>query len=150
LRFRVAEPDVLRLEHEMNRTPLFQVHVDAGAKMGEYAGFEMPLFYPLGVKQEHLHTRENAGLFDISHMLHIEISGSDGGEFISRICPYDATAQAVGDGKYTFLLNDDAGIIDDLIVTRLADDRFLIVAMLGVLTKTSRIFRAMPQGFRAK
>jgi aminomethyltransferase len=131
----VAEPDVLRLEPVMNRTPLFQVHVDAGAKMGVYAGFEMPLFYPLGVKQEHLHTRENAGLFDISHMLHIEISGSDVGEFISRICPYDAMKQAVGDGKYTFLLNEDAGIIDDLIVTRLADDRFLIVANAGCADK---------------
>ena len=49
----------------MKRTPLYQAHVDAGAKMGEYAGFEMPLFYPLGVKQEHLHTRAKVGLFDI-------------------------------------------------------------------------------------
>ncbi len=131
----------------MNRTPLYQTHVDAGAKMGVYAGFEMPLFYPLGVKQEHLHTRENAGLFDISHMQHIEISGPEAATFISKLCPYDAASQSVGDGKYTFFLNETAGIIDDLIVTRLADDRFLIVANAGCADKDLAHVQSHAAGF---
>lgn len=119
----------------MKQTPLFQMHVDAGAKIGVYAGFEMPLFYPLGVKQEHLHTRASAGLFDISHMQHISVVGPGAADLISRLCPYTAAEQAIGDAKYTFLLNDHAGIIDDLIVTRLADTRFLIVANAGCAEK---------------
>ena len=133
----------------MKRTPLYQAHVDAGAKMGEYAGFEMPLFYPLGVKQEHLHTRAAAGLFDISHMLHIEIEGPNASAMISRMCPYDAASQNIGEAKYTFLLNEDAGIIDDLIVTRLANDRYLIVANAGCAEKDLAHIQSQAQDFTA-
>ncbi|MEM9967496.1 MAG: glycine cleavage system aminomethyltransferase GcvT [Pseudomonadota bacterium] len=119
----------------MKRTPLYQTHVDAGAKMGAYAGFDMPLFYPLGVKKEHLHTRAQAGLFDISHMQQIEVSGSQAADLIARLCPYDAQAQEIGVCKYTFMLNNRAGIIDDLIVTRLSKTRFLIVANAGCADK---------------
>lgn len=132
---------------EMKRTPLYQAHLAAGAKMGEYAGFEMPLFYPLGVKQEHLHTRAKVGLFDISHMLHIEVEGVEAGAMISRLCPYSAVTQKVGDAKYTFLLNAAAGIIDDLIVTRLADDRFLIVANAGCADKDLDHVQSCAQNF---
>ena len=131
----------------MKRTPLYQAHVDAGAKMGEYAGFEMPLFYPLGVKQEHLHTRAKVGLFDISHMLHIEVEGVQAGAMISRLCPYSAVTQKVGEAKYTFLLNAAAGIIDDLIVTRLAIDRFLIVANAGCADKDLAHVQSCAQHF---
>lgn len=134
----------------MKRTPLYQAHVDAGAKLGEYAGFEMPLFYHLGVKQEHLHTRAKAGLFDISHMLHIEVSGAEVSALVSRLCPYDAASQGVGEGKYTFLLNEAAGIIDDLIVTRLAEDRFLIVANAGCAEKDLAHIQGHGQGFAAQ
>jgi len=144
----------------MKKTPLYQTHIDAGAKMGEYAGYEMPLFYPLGVRQEHLHTRAQVGLFDISHMLHIEVEGADADQLISRLCPYDAVSQKLGEAKYTFLLKEDAGIIDDLIVTRLGDTRFLIVANAGCADKdlaqiqaTATTFAAtvspLPRGFLA-
>ena len=103
--------------------------------MGAFAGYNMPLFYPLGVKGEHLHTREAAGLFDISHMMHVEISGAGAQDCISRLCPYDPEGQEQGEAKYTFLLNEKAGIIDDLIVTRLGGDRFLIVANAGCAEK---------------
>ena len=119
----------------MKQTPLYNSHIDAGAKMGEFAGFEMPLFYPLGVMKEHLHTRTHAGLFDISHMVHLEISGAQAADLISRLCPYDARSQSIGQARYTFILNDNAGILDDQIVTRLAEHRFLIVANAGCAEK---------------
>ncbi len=119
----------------MKRTPLFDLHVDAGAKIGEYAGWEMPLFYPLGVKAEHLHTRQSAGLFDISHMLHVDVRGSGAEAYIARLCPYDVRSQSIGECRYTFFLNEQACIIDDLIVTRLEDERFRVVANAGCADK---------------
>ncbi|CAN0564710.1 unnamed protein product, partial [Laminaria digitata] len=88
----------------------------------------MPVSYPLGVLNEHLHTRVGAGLFDISHMQLYDVSGPDAADLLAKACPLEASGQAVGASKYTFLLNDRAGIIDDLIVTRLADDRFIVVS----------------------
>ena len=111
------------------------MHLDAGAKTGAFAGYDMPLSYPLGVMKEHLHTRSKAGLFDISHMMHVEVAGSEAAALLSRLCPFDPVEQLEGQAKYTFFLNDTAGIIDDLIVTRLATDRYLIVANAGCAEK---------------
>ncbi len=122
-------------ESQFSQTPLHQLHLDAGAKMGGFAGYAMPLFYPLGVMGEHRHTRAHAGLFDISHMCHIMIEGAGAVDLVSRLCPYHAGQQAVGVGRYTFMLNETAGIIDDLIVTRLGENRFLIVANAGCAEK---------------
>jgi len=123
------------LEPVLQHTPLFQTHIDAGAKMGEFAGFDMPLFYPLGVMKEHEHTRAHAGLFDISHMVHISLSGKQAADLISRLCPYHAGQQQIGTARYTFMLTESAGIIDDLIVTRLEEERYLIVANAGCAEK---------------
>ncbi len=112
----------------MKKTIFHPLHDAAGAKFGPFAGYCMPLFYPLGIMKEHLHTRAHAGLFDISHMVHLEVSGPDAGKMISSACPYIAEDQEIRSAKYTFMLNEDAGIIDDLIVTRLGDDRFLVVS----------------------
>ena len=79
----------------------------------------MPLTYPAGVMKEHLHTREHAGLFDISHMKLFDVSGPGAAALLDRACPLDAAALEISQSKYTFFLNDKAGIIDDLIVTRL-------------------------------
>jgi len=119
----------------LKHTPFHQIHLDAGAKMGEFADFDMPLFYPLGVMKEHLHTRAHAGLFDISHMVHMSVEGSEAGALISKLCPYDAGAQDIGQARYTFFLNEQAGILDDLIVTRLGDERYLIVSNAGCAEK---------------
>lgn len=119
----------------MKKTPLYTLHEKLGAKMGAFAGYSMPLFYPLGVMKEHTHTREAAGLFDISHMVHIEIIGAQASAMIERACPYDAASQYIGEAKYTFFLNENAGIKDDLIITRLGDERYLIVANAGCSEK---------------
>jgi len=112
----------------LKQLPLKAMHERAGAKFAPFAGWEMPVSYPLGVLKEHLHTRERVGLFDISHMRLIDVRGTDAARLIGASCPVEAAGQAIGASKYTFLLNEHAGIIDDLIVTRLADDRFMIVA----------------------
>ncbi len=88
----------------------------------------MPISYPLGVMKEHLHTRSDAGLFDISHMSHIEVEGLDSGRFIAHACPYYAGDQAIGTGRYTYMLNEKGGMIDDLIVSRLSENGYLVVA----------------------
>ncbi len=134
----------------MKTTPLHSLHCDAGAKMGVFSGFDMPLFYPLGVMKEHLHTRASAGLFDISHMVHIAIFGESAATLVEKLCPYHASQQNVGTGRYTFMLNPDGGIIDDLIVTRLAEDRFLIVANAGCAEKDLAHISAVSAGWKAK
>jgi aminomethyltransferase len=111
--------------------PLEDMHKAAGARFGPFAGWSMPISYPLGVMKEHLHTRDHAGLFDISHMKLFEVSGPDATEFLDRACPLDARALPIEHCKYTFLLNESAGIIDDLIVTRVGAERFVIVANAG-------------------
>jgi aminomethyltransferase len=112
----------------LKQLPLKAMHERADAKFAPFAGWNMPVSYPLGVLKEHLHTRAQAGLFDISHMQLIAVAGPDAARLIAAACPIDTESQALGASKYTFLLNEDAGIIDDLIVTRLAANRFMIVA----------------------
>ena len=133
----------------MKKTPIHDLHIAAGAKMGEFAGYDMPLFYPLGVMKEHLHTREKAGLFDISHMMHVDVSGAGAASLIERLCPYDAANQEIGQARYTFFLTEDAGIIDDLIVTRLGAERYLIVANAGCAEKDWAHIQAVAEGFKA-
>lgn len=133
----------------MKQTPLFELHQQLGAKMGEYAGYLMPLFYPLGVMKEHLHTRKAAGLFDISHMVHMEASGPEAAKLIERACPYEASSQPIGQARYTFFLNENAGVIDDLIITRLADQRYLIVANAGCAEKDESHIKALAESFDA-
>lgn len=130
-----VEPETLLWTRELKQTPFHSMHAEAGAKFGEFAGHDMPLFYPLGVMKEHQHTRDQAGLFDISHMVHIEVAGAEAAQAIERACPYMAREQDVGSSKYTFFLTEDAGIIDDLIVTRLGEERYLIVANAGCAEK---------------
>jgi glycine cleavage system T protein (aminomethyltransferase) len=112
----------------LKELPLKDLHEEAGARFAPFAGWSMPVSYPLGVMKEHLHTRAQAGLFDISHMQLFAVTGPDAATLIEKVCPLEASTQATGGSKYTFLLNENAGIIDDVIVTRLSDSRFMIVA----------------------
>ncbi|CAN0493451.1 unnamed protein product, partial [Scytosiphon promiscuus] len=72
----------------MKQTPLYDLHIAEGAKMGAFAGYDMPLFYPSGLMKEHLHTRVSAGLFDISHMVHVDITCSQAAALIEHIYSY--------------------------------------------------------------
>lgn len=118
-------------EFGLKRLPLEDLHQAAGARFGAFAGWSMPLTYPPGVMKEHLHTREHAGLFDISHMKLFDVSGAGAAALLSKACPLEADALAERQSKYTFFLTEAAGIIDDLIVTRLGPTRFMVVANAG-------------------
>ncbi|MCB1386415.1 MAG: glycine cleavage system aminomethyltransferase GcvT [Nitratireductor sp.] len=131
----------------VKQTPFHSLHQDAGAKFGPFAGYDMPLFYPLGILKEHQHTRERAGLFDISHMVHIAVEGPQAAALIGRACPYEPAKQAIGSGKYSFFLNDKGGIEDDLIVSRLGEERFLIVANAGCAEKDVAHITALSKDF---
>jgi aminomethyltransferase len=129
--------------------PLEDLHMAAGARFGAFAGWSMPLTYPAGVMKEHLHTREHTGLFDISHMKLFEVSGPGAVSLLNRACPLDAGAFEISQSKLTFFLNDAAGILDDLIVTRLGDDRFMVVANAGNAVADEKHLRALATNFDA-
>jgi aminomethyltransferase len=102
-------------------TPLHALHVQLGAQMAPFAGYDMPIHYPAGVLAEHLHTRKAAGLFDVSHMGQALIEGADHAElagFLESLCPADLLNLAPGRQRYTQLLNENGGIVDDLMVIR--------------------------------
>jgi aminomethyltransferase len=103
------------------KTPLHALHIELGARMSPFAGYEMPIQYPAGVLAEHLHTRQAAGLFDVSHMGQALIEGGDHAAvaaFLESLCPADLLNLAPGRQRYTQLLNETGGIVDDLMVTR--------------------------------
>jgi glycine cleavage system aminomethyltransferase T len=134
----------------LSELPLKALHEAANARFGGFAGWNMPITYPLGVLKEHLHTRDKAGLFDISHMKLILVSGPQAAAALARACPLDPTALEESQSKYTFLLNDDAGILDDLIVTRLGETRFMVVANAGNAAADIARLTEIASGFDAK
>src|SRR5579871_3244386 len=100
-------------------TPLHALHIELGARMGPFAGYDMPIQYPAGVLAEHLHTRAKAGLFDVSHMGQALLEGPSHAEvagFLESLCPADFLNLAPGRQRYTQLLNAEGGIVDDLMV----------------------------------
>ncbi len=106
---------------DLKRTPLHALHIECGAKMVPFAGYEMPVQYPLGVLKEHLHTREKAGLFDVSHMGQAILSGPDHAATaaaLETLVPGEILKLAPGRQRYTMLLNREGGMRDDLMVTR--------------------------------
>ncbi len=108
-------------EASTSKTPLHALHVELGARMGPFAGYDMPIQYPPGVLAEHLHTRKAAGLFDVSHMGQAMLEGADHGAvaaFLEQLCPADFRGLAPGRQRYSQLLNDEGGIVDDFMVTR--------------------------------
>lgn len=114
-------------EREPARTALHALHVELGARLVPFAGFSMPLNYPAGILAEHRHTREQASLFDVSHMSRLRITGSSAALALESLCPADIANLPPGRLRYTVLTNDDGGVIDDLIVRR-HDQDFEIIA----------------------
>jgi glycine cleavage system T protein (aminomethyltransferase) len=111
----------------LKRTPLYALHRELGARMVPFAGYEMPVQYPTGILAEHLHTRSQAGLFDVSHMGQIRLAGADCVAALERLVPGDLEALAPQRMRYTLLLNEAGGILDDLMATRFPDGLFLVV-----------------------
>jgi len=115
-----AEPSTLR------RTPLYERHVAAGARVVPFAGWEMPVQYA-GIREEHLAVRRDAGVFDVSHMGEIETSGPQATALLQRLLSNDVERIDVGGAQYSVLCREDGGVLDDLFTYRLAEDRYLTV-----------------------
>jgi len=111
----------------LKQTPLYNLHLKLGAKMVPFAGYQMPVHYSKGIIHEHLHCRSQAGFFDISHMGQCLVSGDDAASELERLTPSDITGLKVGAQKYTVLTNDEGGIIDDIIITRIDSGLMIIV-----------------------
>ncbi len=114
----------------LQRTPLYERHVAAGARMVPFAGWEMPVQYE-GVIAEHRAVRADAGVFDVSHMGQVDVEGPRAHEFLQALLCNDLDRIGTGSAQYTLLTNDAGGIVDDLIVYRLGDHRFLLVVNAG-------------------
>ncbi len=110
----------------MHRTPLHQFHVDAGAKMVDFAGWEMPLTYR-GVFEEHRHVRTSAGLFDVSHMGRVAVKGRHARRFLERLCTRRVSDMQPGQCRYSLVCNERGGVRDDILVYRMEEDDFLLV-----------------------
>ena len=110
----------------LKRTPLHARHVDAGAKLVPFAGFEMPVAYE-GVRPEHMAVRTHAGVFDVSHMGEVETEGPGALAFLQRVLSNDVGAIEIGGAQYSCLTNEEGGVIDDLFTYRLGEDRYLTV-----------------------
>lgn len=107
-------------------TPLHQSHIDLGAKMADFGGWDMPIEYT-GTVAEHAMVREAVGAFDVSHMGKIDIRGEGATDFVNSVLANDVDRIAAGEAQYSLLCNDAGGVIDDLLVYRLADDHVFIV-----------------------
>lgn len=109
------------------QTPLFAWHVDHGAQMVEFGGWDMPVQYPKGIVQEHLATRSGAGLFDVAHMGRFTIRGPQAEAFLQRVLSNDARSLTVGRSHYTLIPDEDGGAIDDAYLYRFVEDEYLLV-----------------------
>lgn len=116
---------------ELLKTPLHALHLELGAKMVPFAGYEMPVSYPAGIVAEHKHCRESAALFDVSHMGQLRLLGDDAAKALESLVPVDVVDLAVGRQRYGFFTNASGGILDDLMIARRriggVDEIFIIV-----------------------
>jgi aminomethyltransferase len=108
-------------------TPLNALHLELGARMVPFAGYSMPVQYPMGLMAEHIHTRSEAGLFDVSHMGQLRLVGTDAASAFESLMPVDVIDLPVGKQRYGLLLTDEGNIIDDLMFVNRGADIFVIV-----------------------
>jgi aminomethyltransferase len=133
----------------LKRTPLYERHVAAGAKLVPFAGFQMPVQYE-GVRPEHLAVRSACGVFDVSHMGEVETFGPGAQALLQRLLSNDVSKLAVGGAQYSVLCRSDGGILDDLFTYRLADDRYLTVTNAANHERDFAWFEEHSGGFDAE
>jgi glycine hydroxymethyltransferase len=135
----------VEVEGELKKTRLNQVHRDLGGRMVPFAGWEMPVVYT-SIYEEHLATRQAAGLFDVSHMGVYEVRGADAASFLDTICANDCGGLEPGESLYTHFLTPDADVIDDTLVYRRAWDKYLVVVNASNDDKDRTWFEAVRDG----
>jgi aminomethyltransferase len=129
-------------------TPLYEFHRTHG-KMVEFAGYEMPIWYT-STMEEHMAVRNHAGIFDVSHMGRVDVTGPDAARFIENLFPTGIGKQPIGKSVYTLLLNEDAGIIDDLIVLKVDEGKYLLVVNAASKEKDLRHMERIGAGLDFK
>lgn len=129
------------------RTAFYDLHLEAKARMVPFAGYEMPVQYPRGIMKEHLHARDQAGLFDVSHMGQIIVSGEGVAAALEQIIPIDVEALALNKQSYAVFTNQRGGIEDDLIVTRWGPDQFFLVVNAACKEQDLARLQAHLKGF---
>ena len=107
-------------------TPLYELDVELGARLVDFAGWSLPVHYPAGIMAEHRHCRTAAALFDVSHMAQVSIRGAGAAAAFERLVPADVVGLAEGDLRYTVFTNEQGGVLDDLIVGRVPDGLFVV------------------------
>lgn len=109
------------------KTPCYDLHIEAGGKMVPFAGYEMPVQYDMGVKKEHLHTRAQVGLFDVSHMGQLKLIGKNAAAALETLVPVDIIDLPQGKQRYALFTNEQGGLLDDLMVSNFGDHLFVVV-----------------------
>ena len=127
-------------------TPLDTLHRRLGGKMVPFAGYDMPVQYPTGIIREHQHTREGAGLFDVSHMGQLVLEGAGSAALLESLVPVDIHGLGLHRQTYALFTNERGGVLDDLIITRWGEDRFFLVVNAACKTQDIGHLRAHVQG----
>ncbi|WP_417317060.1 glycine cleavage system aminomethyltransferase GcvT [Emcibacter sp.] len=133
--------------NDLKQTPLFKLHEELGGKMVPFAGYAMPVQYPMGVMKEHLHCRAEAGLFDVSHMGQVVITGDDADRWLEKLVPGNIVDLKPGRMRYTQFTNDAGGILDDLMVTKRENDLFLVVNAACKVQDIAHLEAHLPEDF---
>jgi aminomethyltransferase len=130
----------------LRRTSLYDRHAAAGAKLVEFAGFQMPVQYPTGIRAEHMAVREGCGMFDVSHMGQIETAGPHALQLLQRLLSNDVAQVRVCGAQYSVLCAEDGGVLDDLFTYRLEADRYLTVTNAANHARDLEWFRSHAEG----
>jgi aminomethyltransferase len=126
---------------ELLKTPLHALHLELGARMVPFAGYDMPVQYPSGIVAEHKQCRESAALFDVSHMGQLRLLGHDAAAALESLVPVDIVDLAVGKQRYGFFTNETGGLLDDLMITRREGDLFVVVNAGCKVADTEHLIR---------
>lgn len=135
---------------ELKKTCLHDIHVALGAKMSPFAGYDMPIEYPLGIVGEHEAVRNGCGVFDVSHMGEIGITGQDAEFFVNRIFSNDVTNAPDGQCFYGMMLREDGGVVDDLLVYKRGHNDYLFVVNASNIDKDERWILSRAEGYRVE
>ena len=130
------------------KTPLHALHVELGARMVPFAGYDMPVQYPAGILAEHTACRTAAALFDVSHMGQLRLEGDGAAAALETLVPVDVAGLGVDKQRYAFFTNDDGGILDDLMINRRRDDLLLVVNAACKAADTAHLKRHIGQRCR--
>ena len=128
------------------KTPLFTLHEELGGKMVPFAGYAMPVQFPLGVMGEHNHTRNSAGLFDVSHMGQVVITGPNSDQWLETLVPGNIVDLKVNAIRYSMFTNENGGIMDDLMITKRENDLFLVVNAACKAQDIAHMRASLPDG----